>query len=91
MRRDVLKSGFSEIFLRAVHSVLDMTAILELPYSDDTDPMIVYRDRETIEELNEVATVAIRCTDEAIEFIDTTSREPTRTSSHRMTRIQPEK
>lgn len=43
-----------------------------LPYSNDMDPMIVYRDEEAVEEPADVASLAMRCTSEAIEFIDKT-------------------
>ena len=43
-----------------------------LPYSNDMDPMIVYRDDSAVEEPAEVSSLAKRCTDEAIEFIDKT-------------------
>lgn len=41
-----------------------------LPYSNDMEPMIVYRDDKAVEEPANVATLAKRCADEAIEFID---------------------
>lgn len=43
-----------------------------LPYSNDMDPMIVYRDEEAVEEPADVASLAMRCANEAIEFIDKT-------------------
>ena len=46
-----------------------------LPYSNDMDPMIVYRDEEAVEEPADVASLAMRCTKEAIEFIDNTPKD----------------
>lgn len=43
-----------------------------LPYSNDMDPMIVYRDNVPVEEPADVASLARRCTDEALRFIDAT-------------------
>ena len=43
-----------------------------LPYSNDMEPMIVYRDNDAIEEPADVASLAKRCTKEAIEFMDAT-------------------
>lgn len=46
-----------------------------LPYSNDMDPMIVYRDNDPIEEPAEVASLAMRCAKEAIQFIEATSKD----------------
>ncbi|NDC48828.1 MAG: sulfatase [Micrococcales bacterium] len=46
-----------------------------LPYSNDMEPMIVYRDEDAVEEPAEVATLAKRCADEAIEFIDSVPKD----------------
>ena len=46
-----------------------------LPYSNDMDPMIVYRDEENVEEPADVASLALRCANEAIEFIDKTPKD----------------
>lgn len=43
-----------------------------LPYSNDMEPMIVYRDNDAIEEPADVASLAKRCTEEAIVFMDAT-------------------
>lgn len=46
-----------------------------LPYSNDMEPMIVYRDNVAVEEPADVASLAKRCTQEATEFIDATPFE----------------
>lgn len=43
-----------------------------LPYSNDMEPMVVYRDNVAVEEPADVASLAKRCAEEAIEFIDAT-------------------
>jgi len=46
-----------------------------LPYSNDMEPMIVYRDDEAAENPADVASLAKRCADQAISFIDDTPLE----------------